>query len=53
MLPVIDGFEVLRQMRRRTTVPVIMLTARAEERDRVGGLEEGADDYLVKPFADR
>ena len=51
MLPVIDGFEVLRQMRRRTTAPVIMLTARAEERDRVAGLEEGADDYLVKPFA--
>jgi DNA-binding response OmpR family regulator len=51
MLPVIDGFEVLRQMRRRTTVPVIMLTARADERDRVAGLEEGADDYLVKPFA--
>jgi two-component system response regulator CpxR len=51
MLPVIDGFEVLRQLRRRTTVPVIMLTARAEERDRVSGLEEGADDYLVKPFA--
>jgi two-component system, OmpR family, response regulator CpxR len=51
MLPVLDGFEVLRQMRRRTTVPVIMLTARAEERDRVAGLEQGADDYLVKPFA--
>jgi two-component system response regulator CpxR len=51
MLPIIDGFEVLRQMRRRTMVPVIMLTARAEERDRVSGLEEGADDYLVKPFA--
>lgn len=51
MLPVIDGFEVLRQMRRRTTVPVIMLTARAEARDRVAGLEQGADDYLVKPFA--
>jgi two-component system response regulator CpxR len=51
MLPVLDGFEVLRQMRRRTTVPTIMLTARAEERDRVSGLDEGADDYLVKPFA--
>ena len=51
MLPVIDGFEVLRQMRRRTTVPVIMLTARADARDRVAGLEEGADDYLVKPFS--
>lgn len=51
MLPVIDGFDVLRQMRRRTQVPVIMLTARAEARDRVAGLDEGADDYLVKPFA--
>jgi two-component system response regulator CpxR len=51
MLPVVEGFEVLRQMRRRTSVPVIMLTARAEARDRVAGLEEGADDYLVKPFA--
>ena len=50
MLPVIDGFYVLRQMRRRTRVPVIMLTARADARDRVAGLEEGADDYLVKPF---
>jgi two-component system response regulator CpxR len=51
MLPVIDGFEVLRQMRRRTTVPVIMLTARADARDRVAGLEQGADDYVSKPFA--
>jgi two-component system response regulator CpxR len=51
MLPVLDGYEVLRQIRRRTNVPIIMLTARAEERDRVTGLEEGADDYLVKPFA--
>ena len=51
MLPVLDGFDVLRQMRRRTKVPVIMLTARAEARDRVAGLDEGADDYLVKPFA--
>lgn len=51
MLPVIDGFEVLRQMRRRSTVPVIMLTARVEEADRVRGFGEGADDYLMKPFA--
>jgi two-component system, OmpR family, response regulator len=51
MLPVLDGYEVLRQIRRRTNVPIIMLTARAEERDRVTGLEEGADDYLVKPFS--
>ena len=50
-LVVLDGYEVLRQIRRRTNVPIIMLTARAEERDRVTGLEEGADDYLVKPFA--
>ena len=51
MLPILDGFAVLRQLRRHSDVPVIMLTARAEERDRVGGLAEGADDYLVKPFA--
>jgi two-component system response regulator CpxR len=51
MLPLIDGFGVLRQLRRHSDVPVIMLTARAEERDRVGGFAEGADDYLVKPFA--
>lgn len=50
MLPLLEGFEVLRQLRRRSRVPVIMLTARAEERDRIGGLESGADDYLVKPF---
>jgi two-component system response regulator CpxR len=51
MLPLLDGFGVLRQLRRESDVPVIMLTARAEERDRVGGFAEGADDYLVKPFA--
>lgn len=51
MLPVLDGFAVLRQLRRQSNVPVIMLTARAGEQDRVGGLGEGADDYLVKPFA--
>jgi len=50
-LPVLDGFAVLRQLRRQSNVPVIMLTARASEQDRVGGLGEGADDYLVKPFA--
>jgi DNA-binding response OmpR family regulator len=50
MLPVLDGFGVLRQLRRQSNVPVIMLTARASEQDRVGGLGEGADDYLVKPF---
>ena len=51
MLPLIDGFGMLRELRRHSDVPVIMLTARAEERDRVGGFAEGADDYLVKPFA--
>ena len=51
MLPVLDGFAVLRQLRRQSNMPVIMLTARAGEQDRVSGLGEGADDYLVKPFA--
>jgi two-component system response regulator CpxR len=51
MLPVLDGFEVLRQLRRRSAVPVIMLTARTAERDRIAGLDGGADDYLPKPFA--
>src|SRR5437867_310697 len=50
MLPVLDGFQVLAQMRRRSSVPVIMLTARIEERDRIAGLNAGADDYLPKPF---
>lgn len=50
MLPVLDGFEVLRQLRRREYVPVIMLTARSEREDRVVGLDLGADDYLPKPF---
>jgi two-component system response regulator CpxR len=51
LLPQIDGFEVLRRLRLRTAVPVIMLTARAAEADRISGLESGADDYLLKPFA--
>jgi two-component system response regulator CpxR len=51
MLPILDGFEVLRQLRRRSNVPVIMLTARAGEPDRIRGFGEGVDDYLVKPFA--
>jgi DNA-binding response OmpR family regulator len=51
MLPRLDGFEVLRQLRRRTAAPVIMLTARVEQADRIAGLEGGADDYLLKPFA--
>ena len=50
MLPVLDGIEVLKHIRRRSTVPVIMLTARRSEQDRISGLEAGADDYLPKPF---
>lgn len=50
MLPALDGFEVLRQIRKRSAVPVIMLTARTAESDRVAGLNAGADDYLPKPF---
>jgi two-component system response regulator CpxR len=50
MLPVLDGFELLRQLRKRSSVPVIMLTARTRERDRIAGLDTGADDYLPKPF---
>ncbi len=51
MMPVLDGFEVLRQIRKRSAVPVIMLTARTSQADRVDGLNAGADDYLPKPFA--
>jgi DNA-binding response OmpR family regulator len=51
MLPGIDGFEVCRRVRARSGVPIIMLTARGEELDRVLGLELGADDYIVKPFS--
>jgi two-component system response regulator CpxR len=50
MLPGLDGFELLRQFRRRSDVPIIMLTARTAKVDRVMGLEAGADDYLPKPF---
>jgi two-component system, OmpR family, response regulator CpxR len=50
MLPGIDGFEILRQLRKKTRVPVLMLTARGEDVDRIVGLELGADDYLPKPF---
>ncbi len=53
MLPGLDGFEVCRILRRETSVPILMLTARAEEVDRVVGLEMGADDYLTKPFSMR
>jgi two-component system response regulator ResD len=52
-LPGMDGFEVCREMRVRSRVPILMLTARDEESDRVVGLEVGADDYLVKPFSPR
>ena len=51
MMPRLDGLEVLRQLRRRTAVPVIMLTARTEHNDRITGLNAGADDYLPKPFS--
>ncbi|HEV8018311.1 MAG TPA: response regulator transcription factor [Steroidobacteraceae bacterium] len=53
MLPELSGFEVLRRIRAASRVPVIMLTARGEEVDRVVGLELGADDYLAKPFSAR
>nr|WP_308791832.1 response regulator transcription factor [Thermanaeromonas sp. C210] len=53
MLPRIDGFDVCRILRARTAVPILMLTARREEVDRVLGLELGADDYLTKPFSPR
>jgi DNA-binding response OmpR family regulator len=52
-LPGIDGFEVCREMRKRSRVPILMLTARDEEPDRIVGLEVGADDYLTKPFSPR
>lgn len=50
MLPGIDGFEVCRAIRRRSDVPIVMVTARADTHDVVAGLEAGADDYLTKPF---
>jgi DNA-binding response OmpR family regulator len=53
MLPRLDGLEVLRRLRQAATTPVLMLTARGEETDRVVGLELGADDYLIKPFSMR
>jgi two-component system response regulator ResD len=51
MLPEVDGFEVVRRIRRESTIPIILLTARGEETNRVAGLELGADDYIVKPFS--
>jgi DNA-binding response OmpR family regulator len=53
MLPDLDGFEVLKMIREVSSVPVIMLTAKGEEDDRVHGLELGADDYVTKPFSPR
>lgn len=51
MMPVMDGFEAVRQIRRFCTTPVIMLSARGEEYDRLTGFESGVDDYVVKPFS--
>jgi DNA-binding response OmpR family regulator len=53
MLPTIDGYEVFRRMRELSSIPVIMLTARGEQTDRIVGLELGADDYVAKPFSPR
>jgi DNA-binding response OmpR family regulator len=52
-LPGMDGFDVCRELRARSNVPILMLTARDEEPDRIVGLEVGADDYLTKPFSPR
>lgn len=53
MLPLLNGLEVCREIRRFSTVPILMVTARGEESDQVTGLELGADDYIVKPFGTR
>ena len=53
MMPLMDGLEVCRELRRTSAVPVIMLTARVEDEDRILGLELGADDYMGKPFNPR
>jgi DNA-binding response OmpR family regulator len=53
MLPLVDGWEVCRRLRQSSDVPILMLTARGEEVDRVSGLTLGADDYVVKPFSPR
>jgi DNA-binding response OmpR family regulator len=53
MLPEVDGFEVCRQLRELAPIPVVMLSARGDEQDRIMGLELGADDYLAKPFSPR
>lgn len=51
MMPVIDGLEVCRQIRKKSNVPIIMITAKGEDFDRIMGLDIGADDYIVKPFS--
>src|SRR5579859_1963507 len=53
MLPALDGFEVCRRIRAWSKTPILMLTARGDENDRISGLDLGADDYLVKPFSPR
>jgi DNA-binding response OmpR family regulator len=53
MMPGLDGLETLKRLRDRSSIPVIMLTARGDEADRVVGLEMGADDYVAKPFSPR
>lgn len=53
MLPEMDGITVAQQLRQRSRVPIIMLTARVDEEDRITGLETGADDYVIKPFSAR
>ena len=53
MLPKLDGIEVCRRLRTRSQVPIIMLTAKGDEIDKVVGLEMGADDYITKPFSVR
>ncbi|MBP1707490.1 MAG: putative OmpR family two-component response regulator, partial [Chloroflexi bacterium] len=53
MLPDMDGFEVCRQIRSKSSLPILMLTARKEDIDKIVGLEMGADDYLTKPFNPR
>ena len=51
MMPLKDGFEVCREIRKKSTVPIIMVTARGEDFERIMGLDNGADDYIVKPFS--
>lgn len=51
MMPEVDGFEVCRQLRRTSMVPIIMITARGEDYDKIMGLDIGADDYVIKPFS--